>query len=315
MNKNKYMAILIGVTALCMIIGTLYHAMGMFRFNRRQEDTPVEITREWTDGNNEVKASAAEKTAVKEETEETKEASAKKETDETKETPAKEEAEEAGEDSAKEETGKEKRTASLKKITADIDLADLTFLPGEELHVDFLGDDRFEPEVTEKDGVLTITQHVDTKWFNIFKKENRKGIKITVTIPEGTELEELKTDLDLGDTELDHVKAENCTLDSDLGDIKCNDCEFTGIHILSSLGDVHVKNCVFEDADVRQDLGDVNISTQMDLSDADLSLATDLGEVSVNGKEQGRKLSISGNGEIRVVVENDMGDIDLDYAA
>ena len=280
MNRNKYMAILIGVTALCMIIGTLYHAMGFFRSGRRQEDTPVEISREWTDGNKEEKAPEAEAAAAEEETDEAKESS-----------------------------------SALKKITADIDIADLTFQPGEELHVDFQGDDRFEPEVAEKDGVLTITQHVDTKWFNIFNRENRKGVRITVTIPEGTELKELKTTLNLGDTKLDRVKAENCTLDSDLGDIKCEDCEFAGIKILSSMGDVNVKNCEFEDLDVRQDLGDVDISSQLDLSDADLSLETDLGEVSVNGKNQGGEFSISGNGEIRVVVENDMGDIDLNYAA
>ncbi len=291
MNRNRYMAVLIAVTALCMIMGTLYHAMGFFRNSRRQEDsTPVEISRELTDadGNKEIREPEAEAAA------------AEKETDRIKDTPAEEETE---------------TNSDLKKITADVDIADLTFQMGDELHVDFQGDDRFEPEVTEKDGVLTITQHVDTKWFNVFNRENRKGVRITVTIPEGTELKELKTSLDLGDTKLERVKAENCTLDSDLGDIKCEDCEFTGISILSSLGDVHVKNCVFEDVDVRQDMGDVDISTQLDLSDASLSLETDLGEVSVNGKDYGRKLSSSGNSEIRVVVENDMGDIDLDYAA
>ena len=291
MNKNKYMAILIGVTALCMIIGTLHNVMGMFRFSGTKENTPVEISRELTDENTEGKESGAE-TSAKEETDKKEEAS------------------------AEEETGKAAEgKGGLQKITADVELADLIFQTGEELHVDYKGDERFEPEVTEENGVLTITQHVETKWVNIFKKENRNGIRITVTIPEGTELEELKTSLNLGDTKLNQVKAANCTLDSDLGDIKCEDCEFTGIKILSSLGDVHVKNSTFEDMDVRQDMGDVNISTQLDLSDADLSLETDLGDVSVNDKKQGSKFSINGSGETRVVVENDMGDIRLDYAA
>ena len=271
MNRNKYMAILIGVTALCMIMGTLYHAMGFFRTGNKQEDTSVEISRELTEENSrEIKEPEAEAAAANE---------------------------------------------NLQKITADIDLADLVFQTGEGFHVDYTGDERFEPEVREKNGVLTITQHVDTKWFNVFGKENRKGIRITVTIPEGTELVELKTNLDLGDMKLNQVKAENCTLDSDLGDIQCEDCDFSGIHMLSSLGDVHVKNCVFEDLDVRLDMGDADIDVQMDLSDADLDLATDLGDVSINGKDQGSKHSHSGNGGIRVAVENDMGDIDLDYAA
>ena len=285
------MAILIGVTALCMIIGTLHNVMRMFRFSGTKKNTPVEISRELTDENTEGKESGAE-TSAKEETDKKEEAS------------------------AEEETGKAAEgKGGLQKITADVELADLIFQTGEELHVDYKGDERFEPEVTEENGVLTITQHVETKWVNIFKKENRNGIRITVTIPEGTELEELKTSLNLGDTKLNQVKAANCTLDSDLGDIKCEDCEFTGIKILSSLGDVHVKNSTFEDMDVRQDMGDVNISTQLDLSDADLSLETDLGDVSVNDKKQGSKFSISGSGETRVVVENDMGDIRLDYAA
>ena len=272
MNRNTYMAILIGVTALCMIIGTLHNVMGMFRFSRKMEDMPVEISRELTDENTEGKEVEAEILP-------------------------KEEAE------------------GLQKITADIELADLVFQTGEELHVDYKGDERFEPKVTEKNGALTITQHVETKWINVFKKENRKGIQITVTIPEGTELEELKTSLNLGDTKLDRVKAVNCTLDSDLGDIRCEDCEFTGIKILSSLGDVHVKNSLFEDMDVRQDMGDVNISTQQDLSDSDLNLETDLGDVRVNGKDQESRFSLSGSSGIRVVVENDMGDIRLEYAA
>lgn len=301
MNRNKYMAILIGVTAVCMIIGILYNALGFFRFRTSAEESaPVEITEEWTDGN--------------------------KEAQEAKRSDASSKAEKgAGQDAvndAAEKTETEEELASggstgsdLRKISADVDIADLKIRSGEELKVDFQGDSDFEPKVTQKDGILTITQNVDTKWFEFFKIRNMKGISITVTVPEGTELAELTTDLDLGDTELTGIKAEKCSVNNELGDIDCEDCSFFEVRIFSSLGNVDMENCDFQDLGVQQDMGDVEISTKQDLSDADLSLETDLGDLHINGQDQGRKHSRSGSSGIRVVVKNDLGDIDLDYAA
>ena len=287
MNKNKIMAILIAVTAACMIIGSLHHMLGAFRIHTHAEaGAPVEIVEEQTDENE-----------------------AKRTLSEAEEQPQQEET-----DAAEDNAASTDKTTDLKKVHADIDIADLTIQEGEEIHVDFQGDQDFEPEVTQKNGVLTITQRVESRWFNIFKN-NKKNVKITVTIPEGTELEELKTELDLGDTRLKNLKVSHCSVSTDLGDAKCEDCSFTDIRVVSAMGDVQIKNCSFEDLDVRQDLGDVDISTPQDLSDADLVLETDLGDVSVNGQNQKSKFSLSGDGEIRVVVENDLGDIDLDYGS
>ena len=331
MNKNKIMAILIAVTAACMIIGSLHHMLGAFRIHTHAEaGAPVEIVEEQTDENEakrtlseaeeqpQQEEAEADKASSKEEAEadkasskeeaETDKASVKEETDTAEKTSEKET------DAAEEKEASTNKTTDLNKVHADIDIADLTIREGEELHVDFQGDQDFEPEVTQKNGVLTITQRVESRWFNIFKN-NTKNIKITVTVPEGTELEELKTELDLGDTRLENMKVSHCSVSTNLGDVKCEDCSFADIRIVSAMGDVHMNDCVFKELEVQQDLGDVDISTPQDLSHADLVLETDLGDVSVNGQNQESKFSLSGDGEIRVVVENDLGDIDLDYAA
>ena len=194
MNKNKIMAILIAVTAACMIIGSLHHMLGAFRIHTRAEaGAPVEIVEEQTD-ESEAKGtlSEAEEQPQQEEAEADKVSS--KEEEETDKVSVKEETDTAEKSSEKETDAAEEKEAStdkttdLKKVHADIDIADLTIREGEELHVDFQGDQDFEPEVTQKNGVLTITQRVESRWFNIFKN-NKKNIKITVTIPEGTELD------------------------------------------------------------------------------------------------------------------------------
>ena len=294
MNKNKYMAIIIGATAVCMIIGTLYHALGAFRFHRDTDPgREVEIVEEWTDGNKEAKTLQKEDTEAVSGQNEAEPASEKED----------------------EPSAADEKNETLKRVVLNVELADLTIQTGEEVRVDFRGDDDLRPEVTQKDGVLTVTQHVDTKWLNVFKLNNKRGVKITVTIPEGEKLEELTSNLNLGDARLNNINVDKCSVSNDLGDIKCEGCRFSEIRIYSSMGDVDVKNCDFLDMGVQQDLGDVDISTQQDLTDADLNLETDLGDLHVNNEDLGDKFSRRGNGEVRVVVENDMGDIRLDYAA
>ena len=273
MKKDIYLTILIVVTAVCMLFGTLYHT-GILRKSARVVYGTSEMKHERIDVEDLLDPDEPE-------TETT--------------------------DIEKNETAGV--TDKITEIAANLDLGDLKIRQGSTFGVQYEGDDRFEPEVEIENGKLTIEQEnrdLNLTWGNI-------KCEVTVTIPEETDLKSVDIDLNLGDVELASLTVSAGTIHNSLGDIDVENCRLGTMNIESDLGDVDVIECTFRELTVDQNMGDVDVTTRQDMSAASIELETSLGEVKINGKGQGTEFRTDGDGGVLLAVENDMGDIKLDY--
>ena len=94
---------------------------------------------------------------------------------------------------------------NIEKINIDASLVDMNMVAGDKFSVDFSGLKDLLPDVSEDNKTLEIKQHSidnDTS-FNLFKSRRRNlhGVDnvLTITVPSGTELEEIDFVCALGD--------------------------------------------------------------------------------------------------------------------
>ncbi len=288
--------VLIVVTAVCMVIGILTHVTGTITGSGGVFGRPKDVA--------EKIAEIGENEMDKTQTSDMKRVS------------------EAGKVLA------EDADAEVTAVDAELRLGDMFLMTGDKLDVRYEGDEEYEPVVGLENGVLTIRQK-DQKPLHL--PRNVKAV-LTVTIPEDAEISSLRAHLNLGDLDVTGMTADKAdlyddlgnikirqilagtvTVGNDLGDIHIDDGEADDLLVSCDKGDIDIRNCTFVNLEVQQDLGDVDVSAAQDLTEARLDLKTDLGDIKINGTSQGNKHSHDGSGDVRVVIHNDLGDIDLDY--
>lgn len=281
MKKKIYLTVLIVVTLICVIFGTMNH-MGVFgRSNHVRYDTGKTPSE---DGSAAFRGSESAGSKTK-----------------ARKNPA------AGDALFSEE----RSSSEVTELHADIEYGSLTVRTGEEFSAEYNGDSDLRPEVDLKNGVLTVAQK--GRNFNFFKNLLHPKAELTVVLPKGTVLDEADIALDLGDAVLSGLTAENGTIVNNLGRIELSSCRLGSVKIEADMGDVVLEECGFRDLSVEEDLGAVRIRSAADLSGASVELETDLGKVLVNGSEQGTEYRASGSDGIRLSVHNDLGDVELEY--
>jgi hypothetical protein len=177
-----------------------------------------------------------------------------------------------------------------------------------------------------KDSVLTI---------RVKRKDQEfKGVgvlseisKLEFNVPESIDV---RLDSDLGDIDVNGLKANttklytalgditaenvsgNIDLHTDLGDISMNDLSGK-INSVTSLGDIQGEHILISDnSTFNTSLGDIDVQLSNTLSDCSLDLSTSLGKVKVDRpdlkKKSGSQLNI-GNGKWKVKMETDLGKV------
>jgi hypothetical protein len=177
-----------------------------------------------------------------------------------------------------------------------------------------------------KDSVLTV--HV--------KRKDQKFNGVSV-LSETSKLEfyvpnniDVKMDSDLGDIDVNGLKANttklytalgditaenvsgNIDLHTDLGDISMNDLAGK-INSVTSLGDIQGEHILISDnSKFNTSLGDIDVQLSNTLSDCSLDLSSSLGKVKVDRpelkKKSGSQLNI-GNGKLNVIMETSLGKV------
>jgi hypothetical protein len=177
-----------------------------------------------------------------------------------------------------------------------------------------------------KDSVLTIRVKQ--------KDQNFNGVSI---LSETSKLEfivpnniDVKMNSDLGDIDVNGLKANtiklytalgditaenvsgNIDLNTDLGDISMNDLSGK-INSVTSLGDIQGEHILLSDnSTFNTSLGDIDIQLSNTLSDCSLELSSSLGKVKVDRpdlkKKSGSQL-ILGNGKLKVIMETSLGKV------
>jgi hypothetical protein len=177
-----------------------------------------------------------------------------------------------------------------------------------------------------KDSVLTI--HLQRK------DENFNGVSV---LSETSKLEfyvpnniDVKMNSDLGDIDVNGLKANttkvytalgditaenvsgNIDLNTDLGDISMRKLEGK-INSVTSLGDIQGEHILISDnSKFNTSLGDIDVQLSNPLSDCSLDLSSSLGKVKVDRpelkKKSGSQLNI-GNGKLKVIMETSLGKV------
>ena len=177
-----------------------------------------------------------------------------------------------------------------------------------------------------KDSVLTIRVKQ--------KDQNFNGVSI---LSETSKLEfivpnniDVKMNSDLGDIDVNGLKANtiklytalgditaenvsgNIDLNTDLGDISMNDLSGK-INSVTSLGDIQGEHILISDnSKFNTSLGDIDVQLSNPLSDCSLDLSSSLGKVKVDRpdlkKKSGSQL-ILGNGKLKVIMETSLGKV------
>jgi hypothetical protein len=177
-----------------------------------------------------------------------------------------------------------------------------------------------------KDSVLTIhLQRKDQKFSGISVLS--ESSKMEFYVPENVDV---KMDSDLGDIDVNGLKANttkvytalgditaekvsgNIDLHTDLGDISMNDLAGK-IHSVTSLGDIQGEHILISDnSTFNTSLGDIDVQLSNALSELNLVLSTSLGKVKVNRpelkKKSGSQLNL-GNGKFKIVMETALGKV------
>lgn len=177
-----------------------------------------------------------------------------------------------------------------------------------------------------KDSVLTIhLQRKDQKFSGISVLS--ESSKMEFYVPENVDV---KMDSDLGDIDVNGLKANttkvytalgditaenvsgNIDLNTDLGDISMRKLEGK-INSVTSLGDIQGEHILISDnSKFNTSLGDIDVQLSNPLSDCSLDLSSSLGKVKVNRpelkKKSGSQLNL-GNGKFKIVMETALGKV------
>lgn len=191
-------------------------------------------------------------------------------------------------------------------ITADVNVMDLTVTIGKNYSISYSANEKLIPEYEVKDNTLTLKQK-DLKFNNL--AGNKKCI-VTITIPDS--LQTVQIDANVGDVDLDGISAESLVLEANVGDVDITACSFKQMKTDAAVGDVNVEDINFENMEISNDVGDVSVSAG-DLSNYQMEFSTDVGEVSVNDNNYRKSYNQSGDSDCRLVIDNNTGDIEVDY--
>lgn len=195
---------------------------------------------------------------------------------------------------------------AFSNITADINVMDLTVTIGKNYSISYSANEKLIPEYEVKDNTLTLKQK-NLKFNNL---AGNKKCTVTITIPDS--LQTLQIDANVGDVDVDGISAENLILNANVGDVDVTNCIFDQVKTDAAVGDVDFENTSFQNMEISNDVGDVSVSAK-DLSDYQMELSTDVGEVSVNDNNYRKSYKHSGDSDYRLVIDNNTGDIEVDY--
>lgn len=196
----------------------------------------------------------------------------------------------------------------VEKLDINMAIGDVVIKQGSSFNVDFKGHEDLKPEVTLKDGKLSVKQKKNVK----IKSVNLGNYKsdLTVTVPSGVKLTDLEADLDMGDLNISDVSCKKLDADLAMGNLEIKNVEAEKIFADNDMGDCKIYDSEFEDLTADCDMGNVKVKLTDSVDNYGISAKCDMGNVSIDGDKEGNNYSSRGDKNITLKVA--MGNIDVD---
>lgn len=201
----------------------------------------------------------------------------------------------------------------IEDVVVDMNIAAVEFEYGEKISVSYELPEKLVPKVELSGGQLSIKNiNKVVSGFDDLKNITSDDYKVTITIPEGTELQivDIKVDCgdleindikvvdftvsgdcgnievdnltadtceihaDLGNIELDKIQCKNMNLSADCGNLEVSDSSMEEINVVCSMGNIELTRVDFEEGDFDNDMGDIKVDGDFSVITADCSLGS-----------------------------------------
>ena len=206
-------------------------------------------------------------------------------------------------------------------ISLELDAGDIIIEKGKSFNVSYRYPSNALPEIKVSGDKLVVKQ----KMKNIHLKD--LDCSLTITVPEGEELEGINGDLDVCSlkingflfdtsskiditTDVGSIEFADCTfgdlkIDADVGNILFDACTFKELKATGDVGDIEINKCTFDSAECKSDTGSIDVSgsfsdlvcrtdagsitveTDKPVKDEKMDLKVSIGDVTVNGADCG----------------------------
>lgn len=182
----------------------------------------------------------------------------------------------------------------VKKINVDYPYSNVRVVEGDSFRVDVAyTDDMPVPEVSEADGILSVTKADSEKRGSLLNLEvfgaRIKWPEILITCPEDTVIEAVTVRSDYSDVIVSGTSVSKAEITSGSGDITVNGMNAKALSVKSSSGDVTI------------------INTQT----AGLNVNSDDGDIVLRGTFKGNSILSSNNGDVEVNSDLSMEEYDI----
>ena len=202
----------------------------------------------------------------------------------------------------------------IEKINVEVGLTDMNITTGDKFSASFSGLKDLLPEFGSDNKTLTVYQKEEENSFTILKPNirNLHDIKntLTITVPEGTTLEEIGIDCGMGDLDVLGVSAKKMNLNCAMGSIKIENLTVDQLDLEADMGNASIMNVDVKNIAAELAMGDFEADLVNDISEYGIEIEVSMGKCKVDGETVSNKYSRTGSyGTINV--SSAMGDVNI----
>lgn len=163
-------------------------------------------------------------------------------------------------------------------VDVNVDLLKLDMVYGDKFGYTYEGISALEPKFECTEGKLKITQGKvgDRELFGNTKPD----CHCTLVVPNGTELSDVKIDVNVGDILISDLTIDNLTIDADLGNVGANNSNLGRVVIDADLGNIEFSKCSGDYVKCEADLGNIEIDGKF----GEIVALAELGNIEIDGE-------------------------------
>lgn len=201
----------------------------------------------------------------------------------------------------------------LKKLTLDLDIGDVNFIPEKGLtdaRIEYKNrDSRFESDFVFKDSGSHFNYKAP-KGFHFNVKDMEKKFTLTIYLPEGFEMNKLDATLDMGDLSLGSLKVKDLTAELDMGNCTADALTADTSHFELDMGNFTAGLLDARSAEIDLSMGNLEITT---VNAYDFTVDNDMGDIKIGLLTGAQKIDLDTDmGTIELMVDGSLSDYAVD---
>lgn len=196
------------------------------------------------------------------------------------------------------------------KIVVDTSTFDVNIVKGDDYSITYHVPDDQKPEISNKNGVLTVNLEQDTgfTFLNIGFFGSDDDAYATITVPDAgstkiVDIESSTADIKITDLNIDG------SISTSTGDIRLNNNKMGDMRFTVSTGDIYIDNCKMDTLETKASTGEVKINDSV--INGKYTAKTSTGDVNINKSELGA-LTLNGSTSDVTAKSTSIGNIKIE---